>query len=85
MVDKVVLGQAFSEYFGFPCQSSFHQFLHNHHHLSSRAVTIGQYMAAVPEVPPHKLKKKKVYTSNPYPLIIISSDAAELHEDCNEL
>jgi hypothetical protein len=24
-VDKVALGQGFSEYFGFPCQSSFHQ------------------------------------------------------------
>jgi hypothetical protein len=24
LVDKVVLGQVFSEYFGFPCQSSFH-------------------------------------------------------------
>jgi hypothetical protein len=35
MVDKVALGQVFSDYFGFPCQSSFHQFLHNHHHLSS--------------------------------------------------
>jgi hypothetical protein len=32
VVDKVVLGQAFSEYFGFPCQSSFHQFLHPHNH-----------------------------------------------------
>jgi hypothetical protein len=42
MVDKVALGQVFSEYFGFPCQSSFHQFLHNHHHLSSGAGTIGQ-------------------------------------------
>jgi hypothetical protein len=30
--DKVALRQVFSEYFGFPCQSSFHQFLHNHHH-----------------------------------------------------
>jgi hypothetical protein len=30
MVDKVALGQVFSEYFGFPCQSAFHQFLHNH-------------------------------------------------------
>jgi hypothetical protein len=28
----------FSEYFGFPCQSSFHQLLHNHPHLSSGAV-----------------------------------------------
>jgi hypothetical protein len=25
MVDKVALGQVFSEYFGFPCQSSFHK------------------------------------------------------------
>jgi hypothetical protein len=31
VVDKVALEQVFSEYFGFPCQSSFHQFLHNHH------------------------------------------------------
>jgi hypothetical protein len=29
MVDKVALGQVFSEYFGFPCQSSFHQLLHH--------------------------------------------------------
>jgi hypothetical protein len=31
VVDKAVLGQVFSEYFGFPCQS-FHQFLHHHNH-----------------------------------------------------
>jgi hypothetical protein len=42
VVDKVALGQVSSEYFGFPCQSSFHQFLHNHHHLSSGTGTIGQ-------------------------------------------
>jgi hypothetical protein len=30
-VDKVALGQVFSEYFGFPCQFSFHR-LHIHHH-----------------------------------------------------
>jgi hypothetical protein len=35
-------GAVLSEYFGFPCQSSFHQLLHNHHHLSSGAGTIGQ-------------------------------------------
>jgi hypothetical protein len=35
VVDKVALGQVFAEYFGFLCQSSFHQFLHNH--LSSGA------------------------------------------------
>jgi hypothetical protein len=41
-MDKVVLGQLFSEYFGFPCQSSFHQLLHIHPHLSSGVCTIGQ-------------------------------------------
>jgi hypothetical protein len=42
VVDKVVLGQVFSEYFGLLFQSSFHQFLHNHHHLSSGAGTRDQ-------------------------------------------
>jgi hypothetical protein len=32
VVDKVALGQVFSEYFGYPCESSFHQILHHHHH-----------------------------------------------------
>jgi hypothetical protein len=32
VVDKAAMGQVFSEYFGFPCQS-FHQFLHHHNHL----------------------------------------------------
>jgi hypothetical protein len=48
VVDKVALGQVSSEYFGFPCQSSFHQLLHNHPHLSSGAGTIGQLVADVP-------------------------------------
>jgi hypothetical protein len=38
VVDKVALGQVFSEFFGFPCQFSFHQLLHNHR--SSWAGTI---------------------------------------------
>jgi hypothetical protein len=42
VVGKVALGQLFSEYFGFPCQSSFHQLLHNHPHLSSGAGKIGK-------------------------------------------
>jgi hypothetical protein len=33
VVDKVALGQVFSEYFSFPCQSTLHQFLHHHNHL----------------------------------------------------
>jgi hypothetical protein len=32
VVDKAALEQVFSEYFNFPCQSSFHQFLHHHNH-----------------------------------------------------
>jgi hypothetical protein len=47
VVDKAALGQVFSEYFGFPCQFSFHRLLHTHH-LSSEAGTIGQLVADVP-------------------------------------
>jgi hypothetical protein len=55
VVDKVALGQVFSEYLGFPCQSSFHQLPHNHPHLSSGACTIGQKWPQylVDLVPPH--------------------------------
>jgi hypothetical protein len=47
VVNKVALGQVFSEYFRFPCQLSFHRLLHIHNHLSSRAGTIGQLVADV--------------------------------------
>jgi hypothetical protein len=63
-VDKVALGQAFFEYFGFPCQFSFHQLLHIHHHLSSEAGTIGQLVATyqVDLASPHPQEtKKKAY------------------------
>jgi hypothetical protein len=46
VVDKVALGQVFSEYFGSPYQFSFHRLLHTH--LSSGAGTIGQTVADVP-------------------------------------
>jgi hypothetical protein len=32
VVDKVALGEVFSENFGFPCQSSLHQILHHHNY-----------------------------------------------------
>jgi hypothetical protein len=55
VVDKVALGQVFSEYLGFPCPSSFHQLLHNHNHhhhhrhLSSGAGTYNRpVVVAVP-------------------------------------
>jgi hypothetical protein len=46
VVDNVVLEQVFSEYFGFPCQFSFHRLLHIHH-ISSGAGTVGQLVADV--------------------------------------
>jgi hypothetical protein len=57
----MALGQVFSEYFGFPCQFSFHRLLHTHH-LSSGAGTIGRVLADVPGglslTPPQETKKK---------------------------
>jgi hypothetical protein len=47
VVDKVALGQVFYEYYGFPCQLSFHRLLHTHH-LSSGAGTVGKIVADVP-------------------------------------
>jgi hypothetical protein len=32
VVGTAALGKGFSEYFGFPCQSSFQEFLHHHNH-----------------------------------------------------
>jgi hypothetical protein len=46
VVDKVALGQVFSEYFGFSYQFSFHQMVHSH--LSTGAGTTGQLVTDVP-------------------------------------
>jgi hypothetical protein len=46
VVDKVVLGHVFSEYFSFNCQFSLHRLLHTHR-LSSGAGTVGQLVADV--------------------------------------
>jgi hypothetical protein len=59
VVDKVALGQVFSEYFGFPSQSSFHQLLHNHPHLSPGAGTIGQKWPQYKGLSPTPLGKKE--------------------------
>jgi hypothetical protein len=62
VVDKVALRQVFFEYFGFPCQFSFHRMLHTHH-LSSGAGTIGQLVADVSNglslTSPQETKKRK--------------------------
>jgi hypothetical protein len=47
-VDKLTLGQVFSEYIGFPYQFSFHRLLHIHHYLSSGDGTVVQLVAGVP-------------------------------------
>jgi hypothetical protein len=49
VVNKVELGQVFSEYLGLLCQVSFHWLLHIHH-LSSGAGAMGQLVAEVPNV-----------------------------------
>jgi hypothetical protein len=65
VADKVALGQVFSEYFGFPCQFSFHRLLHTHH-LPSGAGAIVKMVADVPSglslTPPQETKNKKLYT-----------------------
>jgi hypothetical protein len=42
VVEKLGAGAGFLLVLQFPCQSSSHQFLHNHPHLSSGTGTIGQ-------------------------------------------
>jgi hypothetical protein len=47
MIDRAALGQFFFQYFSSPAIHSFHQLLHDHHHLSCRAGTVRQYISAV--------------------------------------
>jgi hypothetical protein len=47
------------QYFGFPCQSSFPQLLHNHSRLSSGAGTIGQKWPQYKGLSPTPLAIKK--------------------------
>jgi hypothetical protein len=65
LVDKMTLGQVFSEYLGFHCQLSFHRLLHNHHYLSSGAGTIGQIVTEVPSglslTLPKQIKETKLF------------------------
>jgi hypothetical protein len=47
LIDKVILGQVFSEYFCFPLKS-FDRLLYTHHCLSSETGIIGQIVAGEP-------------------------------------
>jgi hypothetical protein len=71
MVEKVALGQVFSEYFDFPCQSSFHQILHHHNHPGQVQQAIQWPTCRVDPFELHpplcelkKLFKKKAVTSD---------------------
>jgi hypothetical protein len=62
VMEKVTLGQVFSEYFGFPCQFLSHRLLHTHH-LSSGVGTTGQLVGNVPSrltLTQHQETKKEV-------------------------
>jgi hypothetical protein len=76
VVDKVALGRVFSEYFGFNCQSSFHQILHHHNHPGQ--ATIGQSVTAVPSgpswTPPNTKRIKKKYQHYSLQRYSVSSD-----------
>jgi hypothetical protein len=63
VVDKVAMGQVFSEYFGFPCQFALHQLLHTHRAIRGW-YSIGQTVADVPNGLSHPTprKEKKNYT-----------------------
>jgi hypothetical protein len=71
VVNKVALGQVFSDYFGFSCQFSFHRLLHIHHHISSEAGKIGQFVADVPSEFSLTDTKKLKKLTNYYWIIII--------------
>jgi hypothetical protein len=53
----VALGQVFSEYFGLPCQFSFHRLLHNHHRYNRP--TVANVPSGLSLTPPRETKKKK--------------------------
>jgi hypothetical protein len=74
VVDKVALGQVFSEYFGFPCQSSFHELLHNHPHLSSGAGTIGQKWPQYKGLSPTPLAIKNNNKKNGYCVLFLQGE-----------
>jgi hypothetical protein len=63
VVNRVALGQVFSEYVGFPCQFSFHLLLHNHYRLWSGAATVVQIAAEVSSgfslTAPQEIKRKE--------------------------
>jgi hypothetical protein len=58
VVDKAALGEDFSEYFGFPCQS-FHLFLHYRNHPGLAQYAIGGRNVEWTLIPPPTMQIKK--------------------------
>jgi hypothetical protein len=58
VVDKAALGQVFSEYLDFPCQS-FHRFLHYHSHPGLAQYAIGDRSVEWTLIPPPTIQIKK--------------------------
>jgi hypothetical protein len=60
VVDKAALGQVFSEYFGFPCQS-FHRFFHYHNHPGGHNMPLSGRSVEWTLIPPPTMQKVKRY------------------------
>jgi hypothetical protein len=76
VLDKMALGQVFSEYFGFPCQPHFIPPT-SPSSQSPRTGTRGQYMAAVPRGPSmdstsHNSNKKIISSPSTVKCILLS-------------
>jgi hypothetical protein len=57
-MDKVAMGQVFSEHFSFPCQS-FHRVFYAHHHPSAGAgIIVVDVPLELSHNPPLETKKK---------------------------
>jgi hypothetical protein len=89
VVNKVALGQIFSEYCGFSYQFAFHPLLHTHH-LSSGAGTIDQLVAEIPSglrlAPPQETKLAIYISSTLWIVEFRSMEGAELEAtSCNRL
>jgi hypothetical protein len=59
VVDKVALGQVFSEYFGLPCQASFHP--HNH---PGKVQLVADVLSGSSWIPPPTNRIKKIKLKN---------------------
>jgi hypothetical protein len=60
----VALGQVFSKNFGFPCQPSFHQLLHNHLHYHPRLAQKARSGRSANSLT-NQIKKKKYNRGGP--------------------